>query len=354
MIHSLEITNFQSHAKSKLNFSEGVNVIVGASDSGKTALIRALRWVVWGRPTGDSIRSNWGGETSVALTTEDGTVLRTKDKSDSYVLAAEGREELTFKAFGTTVPQEVNSLLNLSELNLQSQLDSPFLLSMSPGEVATFFNKVAKLESIDKGTTNVNSAIRELTSDIKYKSEQETKLISDISTYPDMEIYEYDVESLEVMEKEKAVLANSANKLHATTSAYRLVVTNLKEKSEILKAEKPLNEVLSLIEQKKVLHNDFDRLLNIYGRINDNKALIKDINKTLTLEKPVLELLDLYKNKQIALEAKNRLFKAMESIVGIQDRISKGNAFIEAKNSEWEALMPVGSICLLCGQEIKR
>ena len=354
MIRSLEIFNFQSHGKSKLNFSEGVNVIVGASDSGKTALIRALRWVVWGRPTGDSIRSNWGGETSVALTTEDGTVLRTKDKSDSYVLAAEGREELTFKAFGTTVPQEVNSLLNLSELNLQSQLDSPFLLSMSPGEVATFFNKVAKLETIDKGTSNVNSSIRELTSDIKYKTEQETRLTEEIATYPDMEIYEYDVESLELQEKEKAVLANSVNKLHATTSAYRLVVANLKEKSEILKAEKPLNEVLSLIEQKKVLHNNFDRLLNVYGRINDNKALIKDINKTLTLEKPVLELLDLYKNKQIALEAKNRLFKAMENVVGIQDRISKGNAFIEAKNSEWEALMPVGSICLLCGQEIKR
>jgi DNA repair exonuclease SbcCD ATPase subunit len=354
MIRSLEIFNFQSHGKSKLNFSEGVNVIVGASDSGKTALIRALRWVVWGRPTGDSIRSNWGGETSVALTTEDGTVLRTKDKSDSYVLAAEGREELTFKAFGTTVPQEVSSLLNLSELNLQSQLDSPFLLSMSPGEVATFFNKVAKLESIDKGTTNINSAIRELTSDIKYKTEQETRLTEEIATYPDMEIYEYDVSALEDMDKEKAVLANSVNKLHATTSAYRLVVANLKEKSEILKAEKPLNNILDLIDQKKHTEANVDKLTDILARIYHNQGKIIEINKTLTLERHVLELLQLHTDKKIVKDRVAVLSVLLSNMKGIQDRVTKGNAFIEAKNSEWEALMPVGSICLLCGQEIKR
>jgi len=56
MIKYLQIQNFQSHKDSLLEFDPGVNVIVGSSDSGKTAVIRALRWLVWNRPSGDAFR----------------------------------------------------------------------------------------------------------------------------------------------------------------------------------------------------------------------------------------------------------------------------------------------------------
>lgn len=352
MIKELSVTNFQSHEKSKLTFHEGVNVIVGASDSGKTALIRAMRWLIWGRPTGDSIRSNWGGDTSVTLVTENGKVVRDKDKSDSYVLATAEGEEFTFKAFGTTVPQEVQVFLNLSEINLQSQLDSPFLLSMSPGDVATFFNNVAHLQSIDRGTTNVNSAIRELTADIKYKSAEEVKLTEELSKYEHIQIYEYDVENLEELEKEKVVLANSVNKLHAVTSAYRLTDANLKEKSEILKLEHPLNNILDLIDQKKHAEANFDKLYGLEADILRCEEGIKHINETLTMEKPVLELLELYSDKKIVQDRVLVLSVLLSNLKGIQDRITKGNAFISLKNKEWDEYMPVGSICPLCNQKI--
>ena len=65
MIKQLNIHNFQSHEDSSLNFTEGVNVIIGASDSGKSAIIRALKFVVYNSPSGSDMRSWWGGETSV-------------------------------------------------------------------------------------------------------------------------------------------------------------------------------------------------------------------------------------------------------------------------------------------------
>ena len=82
MIQSVHIQNFQSHKNSTLEFSPGVNIIVGTSDSGKTAIIRALRWVVWNRPSGDSLRSTWGGKTSVEICLDKGSVERSKDRSD--------------------------------------------------------------------------------------------------------------------------------------------------------------------------------------------------------------------------------------------------------------------------------
>ncbi|MFR9297315.1 MAG: AAA family ATPase, partial [Aedoeadaptatus pacaensis] len=43
-IEKIILVNFQSHVYSELSLSRGVNVIVGPSDSGKTAIMRALRW----------------------------------------------------------------------------------------------------------------------------------------------------------------------------------------------------------------------------------------------------------------------------------------------------------------------
>lgn len=51
-IKSIEIENFQSHKYSKLDFSERLNVIVGPSDNGKSAIIRALKWVLFNEPKG--------------------------------------------------------------------------------------------------------------------------------------------------------------------------------------------------------------------------------------------------------------------------------------------------------------
>jgi len=46
MINSLTIQNFQSHKNTTLEFDNGINIIIGQSDSGKTAIIRALNWVI--------------------------------------------------------------------------------------------------------------------------------------------------------------------------------------------------------------------------------------------------------------------------------------------------------------------
>lgn len=355
MILSVELHNFLSHRHSVIHLHELNNIFVGASDSGKSAFIKGIKWCRWNRPLGDDfyswpeVRDDKDKDMWVKVTMTDHVVTRKKGKQEEYIL-----DGVSFKAFGTNVPQEIVKAFNIEEVNWQNQLDSHFLLNLSAGDAATYFNKVAKLDAIDRGTNSINSSIRELTSDIKYKTEQETKLISNISIYPDIEIFTYEVEVLELLEKEKTVLANSVNKLHAVTSAYRIADANFKEKSEILKLEHPLNNILDLIDQKKHTEANFQKLNGILLLIHHNECKIADIDKTLTLEQSVSALLELYKNRQTQYEAHQRLFKTMQDISGIQVRITNGNAFLEAKNKEWEDAMPVGSICSLCGQEIRR
>jgi len=115
MIDSMHIKNFQSHKDSHLDFHPGVDVIVGPSDSGKTAIIRALRWLVWNRPTGDAVRSWWGGDTEVSLSLPTSSISRIKGKENQYTLNG-----LVFKAIGTDVPEEISKELKQTSISNNS------------------------------------------------------------------------------------------------------------------------------------------------------------------------------------------------------------------------------------------
>jgi len=150
-----------SHKASSLEFSEGVNVIVGATDSGKSAVIRALKWVLTNRPSGDSFCSSWGGDTEVHIDFDNGQVSRIRSKKDNMYLLGLHDE---FKAVKTDIPDEIAVALNMNDLNLQTQFESHFLLSKSAGEVAAHFNKVAHLDKIDLGLQNINRWLRQIIS----------------------------------------------------------------------------------------------------------------------------------------------------------------------------------------------
>ncbi len=53
-IKKVRIQGFQSHLDSTFTLSPGLNVITGPSDAGKTAIIRALRWLAFNEPQGEA------------------------------------------------------------------------------------------------------------------------------------------------------------------------------------------------------------------------------------------------------------------------------------------------------------
>lgn len=165
MIEQIKIKNFQSHKSTQLKLDPGVNVIVGRSDSGKTSIMRALFWVIENRPLGNAFCSHWAlnikgkqeEHTAVTVFTNGKKVkrLRTVDEN-SYKIG-----EKLLGAIGTDVPEEVKQAFNLTEVNIQKQMDSPFLLSESAGEVARFFNRIIRLDIIDSFLSAVDSKKRE-------------------------------------------------------------------------------------------------------------------------------------------------------------------------------------------------
>jgi len=356
MIKQLNISNYQSHKDSELLFDPGVNIIVGESDSGKTAIIRALRWVIWNKPTGNSMRSYWGGETSVELFTDDAHVVRSKDKEEEYVLG-----DSHFKAFRTEVPEEIQKALNMSTINLQKQLDQPFLISETSGNVAQHFNKVAKLDQIDTGLQNINSAINQLNSTLgkeAVKDKPATGLIKQIKdkqvellSFAYLEKYEIEVEVLEELDKRYLSTLQRETKLEVLIDNVKEISSKADEYDSILEIEKPVNDILKLYDTKSVLFKQQGDLMSSMDNLTDIGAKINQQQILTELEKPVSDLLELHSKLYVAENDDEKLTEVLSILSGIHLAIEKKSSFIAVTEVQFKEGM--GSTCILCGSKLK-
>lgn len=171
MIRSLILSNFQSHPSTTIEFTPGINAIIGASDKGKSAVLRGFEWVRTNRPNGDAHVSDWAldskgkqtDECRVVVTTDRHRIERVRhNKVNGYVL-----DGATIEATKGDLPAEITAAFGLLDLNVQKQLDGPFLLSQSGGEVARFFNSLVNLEEIDHCMSAADGLKREIMGDIR-------------------------------------------------------------------------------------------------------------------------------------------------------------------------------------------
>lgn len=143
MLTKIAVRNFQSLAAVTLDLGR-ITVIVGHTDSGKSAFLRAVEAAVFNDSVFDSvthIEPQGGAEKiTVALQSAESTVLWEKTKSSThYKLLLPGQAPQVFGKMGRGfVPEEIQSALGFRELQADknifyrlqfaSQHDAPFLV----------------------------------------------------------------------------------------------------------------------------------------------------------------------------------------------------------------------------------
>lgn len=168
-LKSVRLQNFQSHKDTLITFAkEGcLTVITGPSDSGKSAVIRALRWVFYNVTQGDGFIFNAEDKCTVTLTYDDGAKverIRSRGGINRYVVNGQ-----TLEGFGIGVPLEVQQATGIRKLeigdqsfllNLSEQLDGPFLgKSVSGPARAKVLGKLAGTEEIDYAGKEIGTDI---------------------------------------------------------------------------------------------------------------------------------------------------------------------------------------------------
>ena len=348
MIDQLSLKNFQSHKSSRFVFDKGVNIIIGPSDKGKSAVIRALKLVIWNQPNGDSYRSWWGGDTRVEVLVDANTIERRRTNSfNGYIVNASSE----FSAIKTDVPDEIKELLNMNEVNLQQQLDSAFLLSSTSGEVARYFNKVANLDKIDLGTSNITTWINKLKTEISYKENDYSANKQKLATFDYLEKFEIDVEVLEETERQLTNKQNKKKQLKLLVSKMVSLKDEIVEEEKLASLSPLLTNVLAFIEKKK---DECQRWTRLSRLLNDYIAVCFHIEENKVLQsmgKSVDSFLALYRTKESTSIEADRLKKHVAKMKMCERDISITNAEMKTKHTLFESEM--GDVCLLCGQTIK-
>jgi len=218
MITSITLRNFQSHPDNTLDLHPGVNVIGGASDSGKSAILRALNWNANNKPNHDNFISDFAGKEpcEVIVNYDDNEVKRYRRKADqAYYLNG-----VEYKAFGREVPEEIAEVVNMLDVNWQSQLDPPFLLSETSGQVASTLNRVSSLQVIDKSLARTTSELRKTKRDLESTEDRIAMLEHESLELHCVDAWDAQLLKIEAREEKLESVVDDAAQLEALINAY--------------------------------------------------------------------------------------------------------------------------------------
>lgn len=273
-ITKIGIRNFQLHKSLTIDLDEHVTVIVGPSDSGKSAIIRAIRWLCLNQPSGDSFIRDGTDSVTARMKVDGRTVTRHRDKSNNiYKL---GKDE--FKSFGSNVPVPIERLLNVGAVTFQQQHDPPYWLSDSAGQVSRELNAIVNLEVIDSVLSAVAKQITKSRNEVGFTEERLSKAETEVEDTEWAEDAESDLKRLDKARSDHARLAvrvarmgdvveeaierrETHQRASKQASALRTVVKAGMQLRKLGKRRNGLDDLLDQIASKEVIEApDISRL----------------------------------------------------------------------------------------------
>lgn len=326
MIKKLELKNFQKHKKLELDFSDGVNIIHGKTDTGKSCIVRAIKWIYFGEPKGDVVRKEGTKKTSVKVTQDNGTTVeRIKSNSvNAYILRVPGKNKPDrFDAVGRTIPEEVQKALGIDTikvdkeeiiLNIADQISLPFLMDKSGTFRMKLFNQLTGSDIIDKVFQSLNKDILHISKEEKIEkthSEEQKNQLKELTT------------KKEKVGKVHNLLITSYNELKKKLSTYDKINDYAKKQDSINKELQETDNKLksiTIIDKKKMVSLDqsierLDKLNKLLYEIKQNKQELNTIKEKIAeLKIPNIDA----KNLQTKIEQLNRFRKFITQLKDIE------------------------------------
>ena len=280
MIASVDITNFEIHSFLQLKFEDGINILYGDSNRGKSSIERAIKWVLFNENI-SGFRKLDTKQTSVLIRLKSKyEIERVRSATiNRYILREPNKNEIELNAVGRSgVPEEIKKIIGIEPvfigdeevyINSYPQIALPFLFGTKgvKSDRAKLFNQLTGNDLLDKLFSQFNKDLLVMNRNLR---ENKERLI----------IQE---QELTTKEKEKDILQYRYDKLK-----------NLFKKIED--------------DQKK-----YDKLLELLSLQEQNESSLKDINTQISNTKYIepIELEQLtsktlyYNKKQSLLDTLN-------------------------------------------------
>jgi exonuclease SbcC len=296
-----------------LELKEGITVIVGASNNGKSSIIRLLRSLFYNLNNDSSIRQ---GETSYTIGVVDNNnkviVKRDLTSANKTVYSVNGN---VLKKVGRNPVPEVEDVLNIRiidinkkkmELNFLRQMEFPFLLGESGGFIYDFL-------SSSSNQNDFTDLFKTMKHDLKEISDNKKRLEGQVDTLKDMyqtskDIYDK-LEPIDPLIEE--ILAFDIKMKHLQKLSDSIV--NLEYADEgIINQNKVLKEYTGKYELLKDIDNlamEYDK----YKELEKQCIKIEELNSKIQLQQESIARLDKL-NKMLNMQELENLMNNVEAL----------------------------------------
>jgi DNA repair exonuclease SbcCD ATPase subunit len=348
MIKSIELSNFRPHISLKLkNLHPNLNVFIGDTGTGKTSIFRALRLLLENVPQSGVKLYKFIKDKKIGIKANINDILVWRSDK-KYTIKKDDGPAINITAFGKKIPKPVKDIINLQDINWQSQIQPPFLVIENGGAIAKILNPIMGSEESDLIINKVKEQVGKLRGDFKLLN----SIISD---------NEKICKQLQNIGKHKKVLEEIQMHIRHLQGSERLIFSISEKLLEIRKIDKIIIHPIKLNSFKKrmkeiesLIENSFELKTNINrmeDKVNKFKNL-KHVSVKLYLE-AIKEMED-KRTEKIALQGDiDRIESLLKSYEIIDEELENGLEQYSKLKEKWNKEFSKLKICLLCEQEIK-
>lgn len=394
----ISVQNYQIIRNAVLEFKPGFTTIIGPSNNGKSSIIKALKAAIYTESGTTPIRY---GESSYIVGIQNSNhvvIFQKKENSSKYIVDGQ-----TYSKFGINTPEEVSNALNIRELilngnkvqlNFWNQMDKPFLLDKSAGELFKFIvdsgendqlsnvlkSMVSDRQQINRDADIVQGSIlstentlKELNNskekieknlyladniiDLKEKHEDYKNILSLINRFKSDDS---EIESI------RPKLQKDLNEFNRYNSLNYLSETSIKISTKIQEILKDLAEVddslyisdtlLKINEEKSKIFKSIDinknknlrNLVEEYKIIHQELENVSEANLKLQRAIPSQIIIDTLDILIKLVELLKSVKSIIESIKNAKNKIKE----IENEEKELDKIQSLIKVCPYCGQKI--
>jgi len=275
MLTSLKLKNWQCHKNLNIKFDK-ITCLIGDNGSGKSAIVRALKFIClnkWDGMSNDHI--TWGAdESEIEIRIDKHTIKRVKGKSNNtYTL-----DEEEFKSFQSGIPDPISNLLKITNRNFQSQDDMSFWLHLTGGELVKNLNDIVNLEEIDEIVNNIAKISKDCKSKISLGQER--------------------LDNAQIIKKSLDWLKEASEQLSTIESLEREIE---ERDSRIEQAERELARLSQVTEEYQRAQTKLLALkssADLLAGISIARSAIADLERTIALEENYCQTIIKLKKKK--------------------------------------------------------
>ena len=326
MIRSIELVDFLAHSNTKLEFDSGATVFVGDNGSGKSSIIDAITFSLFGEHTRKNNKglirrganqgfakiefsSNGKNYQAIRKIDSKGTLTAqfAEDVDGKLIPIAEGER----KQFGESMTKHVEETLGMDFEKLQiasivQQGELNSIIKAKPKEFKELLNAIIGIDKLDTALASMRTVQREFRSSIQEKfgyDDTQVQLIENkITEYEnESENAQPRLELLAAEKKEQEFLISKLEKQIQDDTSKESQLKDLESRKKEWKeyAMEVIKSIKKEVAEKEEIVNECKPYFAISKNRNDIESIINKIQKELsTIESKLSDL----EKKQVRLE----------------------------------------------------